>query len=312
MKTFFAKAVCNACFVGLALSALTFASCTNDSDDDEEEVCATTEVSLPASSGTDELSGTTWEFTESDGYACSWTFDNGKAVRTQSNTEDGSTAYEISTYSYTFDSENKLLHLGLAKVEWKGGDISGTFRTASEWKKMVSQYLNEHKKEIEADGWTYTDAQLDKEYSDKEKEFSTKLVYKYEMDGSSLKLSEYFDGALPTLLFFDNSDWNSNVHIQMQYGNFGFFNKNEDGDDYYVCPTFSNGTFTGAMYKSTNGEYSAIGNASGVYTTTGTGVRDCVITISFTSLPEGISNIAVNTVYTLDDQESDSKTFTKK
>ena len=71
---------------------------------------------------------------------------------------------------------------------------------------------------------------------------------------------------------------------------------------YYVYPTFSSDkTFTGDVYKRDADEnYSKLGTATGVYTSSDAGTSGVTVSITFTSLPTGFTSyITTGEAYTL-------------
>lgn len=271
--------------LGAFAAILTFASC---SDNDDDGNSGGVSITLPESVGTNELAGTKWE---SSDYSYSYTFEfaDGTATYTQVYSSDKSTSKEV--YNYTYDSENKFIYLAL--ITRSDSDEEG------EYSYSASTFESQAKKEgLSGD-------ELSRVIEVCNNIFTTKTVYKYTLDDSGLTLEEYFDGSLPSNVTFDNTDTDLNG---VYWGYLSLY----VSPSYYECiPTFSNGTFSGNLYKySDDDDTEKLGKASGTYTINGTGTSGCTISFTFTSLPEGFSVISKDKEYKFT-QEENSRTYTK-
>ena len=155
--------------------------------------------------------------------------------------------------------------------------------------------------------------------------FGTKTIYQYEISGSTIKFYEYFDGTLPTMADFDDGSTDSYSgslrDFKLREGYFRIRPVNRTSVSHYlIYPTFSSGTFSGTIFMDFDGNsdndddwtVSKLGTVSGTYTTSGTGISGCSITITFTSLPDGVSDFAINTAYELEQNYPYSNTYTKQ
>ena len=275
----------------LALSLIGFVSCSSDSDDDDDTSTTTSSssstITLPESVGTDELSGTSWSYDNSsgEGEVTTWTFKDGTA--TEKVVRQSKNMTEINEYTYSYDSTKKLVYLALTK--YTNTDDEGTVSFSS---------AAAAKAEAAKDGATGTE--LDHIYEQYNAAFSTKTVYKYTIEDTSLTLDSYFDGTLPTMAELDNE-------IDEVFIDFGCIVLGKDTPFY---ATVSGNTLTGTVYAESGDEIVKLGTATGTYTASGAGTSDCTVTITFSALPSGVTAVTTNTAYTFT-QFASSKTFTK-
>lgn len=277
----------------LALAAFaavfTFASCSDD--DDDEGSSEGVSITLPESVGTNELSGTKWEQSDSN-YSRTFEFADGTATLTEVDAEDSTTTIKY-VYKYTYDSENKLVYLALTTY--------GGTKGSDSYSVSASSYESDVKNIGDSGGQLSWDIEWTKNL------FTTSTIYKYTLEDSNLTLANYFDGTLPSNAGFYNNDKDLDY-----YGYLETYDSSSEAS-YALFPTFSNGSFSGNLYKEgydDDGNYEKLGTASGTYTTTGTGTSDCTVTVTFTSLPDGFSVLTTNTAYTLT-QDEDSYKYTK-
>lgn len=275
----------------LALSLIGFASCSSDSDDDDDTSTTTSSsstITLPESVGTDELSGTSWSYDNSsgDGKVTTWTFKDGTA--TEKVVRQSKNMTEINEYTYSYDSTKKLVYLALTKYTITEGKDSVSFSSAAAAKAEAAK-----------DGATGTE--LDYIYEIYNAQFSTKTVYKYTIEDTSLTLDSYFDGTLPTMAILDSE--NSEGFIRYGYIVFGH------NTSFYA--TVSGNTLTGTVYDDSGDEIVKLGTATGTYTASGAGTSDCTVTITFSALPSSVTAVTTNTAYTFTQFHS-SKTFSKQ
>ena len=137
MKTFFSKGVAFLLAASLLVASLT--SCKNDDDDDDEEVSSgSSSVVLPSSVGTNELTGLTFE--DATNYSAkTWKFEDSTATYTREDFEDskGDGSIDTKTYSYAYDSTNKIITLKLTKVSFTEEGKTYSYSSASEYKSLA-------------------------------------------------------------------------------------------------------------------------------------------------------------------------------
>ena len=265
--------------------SVNFVSCSDDDDDDDGGASSVT--SLPESTGTDEISGKTWSQTNDDN-TTTLKFSSGTLTWTIS----GSVYECVDTYNYTYDSANKLIYLALTKQAMTTGSQTASWTSASECSSVMSKSGG-------------SGARLEDIVASTNAEFVTKKIFKYTISGTSLILEDYFGGTLPTMATF----YGSNFQHELREGYITLEDSSSD-DKYNVYATFSNGSFSGKVYKETQSlEYTSLGTASGTYTVSGKGTSGGTVTLTFTSLPSGVSVVTANTAIELT-QSADSKTYT--
>ena len=300
MKKLHVHPLAVAALLAASMFALTFVSCENDDDDDDDSGSSGSSVTLPASKGTNEFSGKTWRDScgGTDGGSAVIAYTASTATLTSTYTEGGETSTTVATYNYSYDSESKLLYLALTKESSTYGGETYTWSSANEFKSVASKAGE-------------SGDELAKDVAEKAVEFAAKRVFKYTISGSTLTLTDYFDGTLPTLADFYARP--SSLDIDTHDGGFEF-----DGESrYYLYPSFSAGVFSGTLYQriwNDDGEktYKAVGTASGTYTTSGTGTSGSTITLTFTALPDGVSDVTKDTAYTLTQRADESQMFTQQ
>lgn len=281
--------------VAAILMALSFASCSDDDDDDGDE----TTSQLPASVGTNELSGTTW--TAANGYA---TFSFTDSVATSKFTS-GSYFNEVK-YSYSYNSTSKLLYLKMISLAEGNSESSVTISS-------VDEYIAEMKKNAQKYNENWDDTRETVERAEATIWLNTIIVSKYALDGNSLSMAEYFDGNFPTA-----ANFSYDLDTNGSYLDFGSRLKIKDksGDEkmyYYAYPTdYSDGKFSATLYKTADKEtYTSLGTVAGTYSSTGTGTSGCKVTVTFTTLPSSVSIVKTGTAYTLEMEDGETTTYTK-
>ena len=289
-------------FAALLLAAafvFGFASCSSDSDDDDDDdssSSSTTYATLPSSVGTNELSSKSWTYTSPHGNSKeTWTFNSdGTATFTENGNDDGETFTQVRTYNYTYNSNSKLVYLGLKS--FSNGSVSCS--SAAEYKSLAEKY-GESGDELEED------------VAEIAEEFATKLVFRYDIDDTAktLELIYYFDGELPTWVEMEyyNYDSSTSQSIYIDGDDGGFEIKaSSSSSKYKIYPTFSNGTFSGTLFQKSSG-YTSLGTAAGTYTTSGTGTKGSSVTLTFTTLPSNFTVLSTNTAYKLEQGEYENK-----
>lgn len=285
-------------FVALLLAAaLFFGGCSHDSDDDDSSSSSlsssssssSSSVTLPESSGTNEFSGKT--FTRTTEHKTETVkFDSSSLTLIESDNNET----WILTYRYSYDSSNKLLYMALSSISDDTGVI---FSSASEYEAAVA---------------TKTGAELELDVASYQFMFTTVETQQYSLSGSTLTITDYFDGSLPTLCYFENSEDTAYRSAELRDNIFELDTNDSNNTHYYVVPTFSsNNTFTGTLYKrvrdSGNKVYSKLDStANGTYSISGTGTSGSTITLTFTA-PSEITGIATEFSLT---QESDPEEYT--
>ena len=293
----------------LAATAL-FASCSDDEDDDKN---GTVYATLPESVGENPLKGKTWKITDTEndeeGTTCSWEFTDTTATYTESNTDHKS----INTYKYSYDANQKLLYLALQSEGWTE---NGEWISYS----SVEEYEEQYKKWCEEEGESLSDVELECELEYVKRDFSTRRVRKYTIgDDGSLTLEDYFDGNLPTKCDFYKDFGESELPSEYTEGFIsidciGLYDSEYDYRyNYYLSFNSEAKTFSGNMYSyksSKDDEFTTkLGTVKGTYTTEGIGTSGCKVTLTFTSLPDGVPIIKTGTAYELE-MYSDSDTYT--
>lgn len=289
--------------VGFAASAMIFgfASCSDD-EEDEKAATTTTTGNNGTTGSTNPFSGKTWRLTdEESGYLVEYVFTNETVTNTWDKTHGNHNhPYKIVvTAKYTYDTAKSLLSLEPTHMYQKEGDEEVEYSNISE---------------IEAafEALGFTGADLARNVASYNAEFRTKVVYKYEITGNTLKLTNYFDGVLPTRIEFNKDGGESDSDIEFCTGEIKVRGTHPN---YYIYPTFTDGNFSGTVFKkiyeNDNEVFTNLGNAAGTYSTSGTGSEGCTITLKFTALPDDVATaISLNTDYVLDQESEDSEEYT--
>lgn len=303
MKTFFSKGVAFLLAASLLVASLT--SCKNDDDDDDEEEVSSgsSSVVLPSSVGTNELTGLTFE-DSNDARVKTWKFEDSTATYTREDFEDskGDGSINTKTYSYAYDSTNKIITLKLTKVSFTDEGKTYSYSSASEYKSLAK-----------SEGGVIDEAELNYVYDNTAAEFNTPVAYKYTLDSTSLTLTPYFNGSLPTNVEFTYHDSSYSVGLYLEDGEFEVY----AGEKAIGFPTFSNNSFSVNLYswsydESTDEETTySVGTAKGTYSVTGSGAS-ATVSLTFTELPSSFTAVSVNTAYELSQNDDDGETFTKK
>ncbi|MBQ3824936.1 MAG: hypothetical protein II811_02240 [Spirochaetaceae bacterium] len=295
-------------FVALILAAALFfgfASCSSDSDDDDDDdssSSSTTYATLPSSVGTNELSGKSWTYTSSSGNSKeTWIFNSdGSATFTENGNDDGETFTQVRTYNYTYNSNSKLVYLGLKSFSNSSNNVS--YSSVAEAKTLMVNY-------------GLSGDELEIEVAEVALEFATKLVFRYDIDSTAktLELIHYFDGELPTAVEMDYvaSDSSSGSYtyteIELEDGGIEIYSSSSSSSGKYcLYPTYSNGSFSGTLFQKSSG-YTSLGTAAGTYTTSGTGTTGSSVTLTFTTLPSSFTVLSANTAYKLEQGEYENK-----
>ncbi|MBR1714609.1 MAG: hypothetical protein IJ717_06680 [Treponema sp.] len=304
----------------LATTAL-FASCSDDEDDGKT---GTAYVTLPESVGENPLKGKAWKYQYTDTYgdgsdswSGTWSFTDTTATYTEIETD----YTEIETYKYSYDANQNLLYLALLSR-------SNSFLEDGKWISdswsSVEEYEEQMKKWYEEEGVSLSDVELKWELEWEMQDFSTRGVRKYTIgDDGSLTLEDYFDGNLPTECNFnqkrDESDLSGYVELYLH----SFYSSDSEYEyTYNYFPSFNTETktFSGNLYykkrqldKSISEYYTdqtKLGTVKGTYTTEGIGTSGCKVTLTFTSLPNGVPVIKTNTAYELEQSSGSGTIYT--
>ena len=289
---------------GAVCLALSFAACSEDDEGGTPE----TKVELPASKGENPFTGKSWKKESSgEGYSASTTyaFESGTVTKTDAWNDGEDSGNSETTYKYTYDTEKSLVYLVPSK-------FSGTAQNGKEY-----SYSSVSEAEALLKEYGYTGDNFAAEKAGFAADFATKTVYKYEIADKALKLTEYFDGTFPISVEFGRYDSESGLAIWLLGGKISVSKNSEEGgeEEYFVYPTFKDGTFTGTVYSVGEDEetdsrtFTSVGTVSGTYAASGTGTEGCTVKITFTAIPDSISIVAKNTEYTLT-QETGEDTYT--
>ncbi len=307
--------------VGFVASAMIFgfASCSDDEEDEKAATTTTTEnngengdstttttenngttgsTTTTTTESTNPFSGKTWRVTE-EGFLVEYAFSNETVTNTIEESQGNHPYKIVVTAKYTYDTAKSLLSLEPTHMYQKEGDEEAEYSNISE---------------IEAafEALGFTGADLACKVASYNAEFRTKVVYKYEITGNTLKLTNYFDGVLPTSIEFNKDGGESDSDIEFRTGEIKVCGTHAR---YYIYPTFTDGNFSGTVFKkiyeNDNEVFTNLGNAAGTYSTSGTGSEGCTITLKFTALPDDAATaISLNTDYVLDQEPEDSDEYT--
>ncbi len=316
------KKALNFFLAGFVASAMifSFASCSDDDEDEKTNTQATTNgengnstttttgnngtngSTTTTTESTNPFSGKTWRVTdEESGDLVEYVFTNETMTNTWDITHGNHTHPHkfVVTAKYTYDTEKSLLYLTPSHIY-----------SEEDGEEIEYSSISEIEAACEAHGFTGTE--LAYQIASLTAEFRTKTVYKYEITGKTLKLTYYFDGTLPPCRRFEND--NDSYDIEFDSGEIKFENRSIDAK-YYIFPTCTDGNFSGTVFKriyeNGNEVFTNLGNAAGTYSTSGTGTKGCTITLKFTALPDDAATaISLNTDYVLDQESEDSEEYT--
>lgn len=234
----------------------------------------------------DELSGTKWEsFNAKTLEAKSWSFEKGKAIYKEDYKRKDGSSNSIKTffYSYTTSESEKLLYLRLEKVEQIDG-LGTTSWTSGE----------EYREYFRKSGNTQTNALIEYFIEGEDAKFYEATVFHYKISGSKITLSKYFTGSLPTGALFAGKDGELSIKVQSA----GIFiDGNGVTKGYGVYPRYEGKNFYGSLYKFENLTYSVVGEIRGFYESEAKGKSGSLLYLTFTSLPDGVSEIELNKAY---------------
>lgn len=272
--------------IAVALS-LAFLSCKIEEEEEE-----TYRVELPSSVGENELVGSKWEIFDKNNLVMkSWVFDDGMATYKEDHRDKKDNSKSVIPtktffYSYTTNSSEKLLYLRLEKVEQIDGKGTNTWSNGEEY---WEEYFRKN-------GTTQTNALLDYWIEGEDAKFYEQAVYSYKISSSKITLTRFFTGSLPTGALFATSGEETSIKVQSA----GIF---IDGNGvtvgYGLYPRFEGKNFAGNLYKFENLTYSVVGEIGGFYESEAKGKSGSLLYLTFTSLPDGVSEIEVNKAYCL-------------
>lgn len=264
---------------------LIFVSCKKEDDDDDNGVKTGVKAELPASVGMNDFEGKTWKNDE-----LTWSFTSSTATEIEVYEVYGGQS-ETSNYSYSYDSEKKLLYLSLVSFEFGDTTVSSE-----------AEYVERMKKEREDSGGPEFNARdMVEAKSDAKDMFEILQIYEYSIDSDgSLTLKEYFSGSLPTFIQFrEDDDPSSSSFTNLRLEGSTLKMETSDNSKTYIFLNYSKGSFSGtAVTEGTILEPTA----TGTYIVSGTGISDSIVTLKFTALPTKIteiSNLRTNTEYQL-------------
>lgn len=254
----------------------------------------------------------------SDEYSKTWKFDKDTVKITSVNSRDSSNVQTVvETYNYVPDEENSLLTLKLKGRSFKDSSQDISYANLEEAKDLLKK--------------TYTGDKLAFEEECLTAEFNTPLVLKYRTyesygtkgpedsdyvwhHGNFIETYRYFDGTLPTTEEFHEYDGISPVLYEAGVLVIRSSDDSSLSTEYESIPTFKDGKFSGNLYSRS---YTAddkkiitkVGTIEGTYTVAkktsdGDYRTDMMggsweITFTFTKLPETVTYIKTNTLYTI-------------
>ncbi len=267
------------------LLCVTFLSCKTE----EEEASERYRVDLPSSVGADELSGTKWEYFDKKNLIFkTWVFENGAATYKEDHRDKNDNSKSVIPtktffYSYTTSESEKLLYLRLEKVEQIDG-LGTTSWTSGE----------EYREYFRKSGNTQTNALIEYFIEGEDAKFYEATVFHYKISGSKITLSKYFTGSLPTGALFAGKDGELSIKVQSA----GIFiDGNGVTKGYGLYPRYEGKNFYGSLYKFENLTYSVVGEIGGFYESEAKGKSGSLLYLTFTSLPDGVSEIELNKAY---------------
>ena len=272
------------------LLVFTFTSCNPD-EEEENNNSSLNGSSQPANNTAETVSG------DYDFNGTTWTYTFSSETTTYSFTENTVTMTDVfgtttttKEYSYTQDKANALLKLKLTKVTLTENGSTFSYTSATE---QEAHYTST--------GTSYGTALT---YACTAAEFAEEKVFKYSVSESTLTLTKYFNKTLPSEISFDATNGG--------YSNYLFVFRSAELI-YQFSPTFSGNSFSGNMYLLATTGMTLLGNVEGSYTASEAGTKNCSITITFTSLPDGVTSLTTGTAYTLSSGSwEDSDEYTLK
>lgn len=265
--------------------SLAFLSCKIE---EEEE---TYRVELPSSVGENELVGSKWEvFDKNNLVVKSWVFDDGAATYKEDHRDKNDNSKSVIPtktffYSYTTNSSDKLLYLRLEKVEQIDGKGTNTWSSGEEYREYFIKGGN-----------TKSNPLIEYFIEGEDAKFYEQTVYSYKISSSKITLTRFFTGSLPTGALFATNGEETSIKVQSA----GIF---IDGNGvtvgYGLYPRFEGNNFSGNLYKFENLTYSVVGEIGGFYESEAKGKSGSLLYLTFTSLPDGVSEIELNKAYCL-------------
>ena len=223
------------------------------------------------------------------------------------------------TFKYSYDANHNLLYLALQSESNSWTEEGKT--TSYSWS-SAEEYIELMKKENEEAWESLSEAGKEVYIEATKDDFSTLEVRKYTIgEDNSLTLEDYFDGNLPTACHFRKEIAQRDLPSEYTNGEISLngimlYSKDSSLDsDYLLSFNSASKTFSGNMYTLETPEdedlsdATELGTVKGNYTTEGNGTSGCKVTLTFTSLPDGVPDvIKKNTAYELE-MDSDSDTY---
>lgn len=268
------------------LLCVSFLSCKQEEEEEEFRVI------LPANKGNDEMNGTKWEYFDKKNLIFkTWVFENGAATYKEDHRDKNDNSKSVIPtktffYTYTTSESEKLLYLRLEKVEQIDGKGTNTWSNGEEYRNYF--------------GATKTSNFLEYIIESEAAKFYDLTVYNYKVSGEKIYLTKYFTGSMPNAAVFSGKDDELSIRVQSA----GIFidvleNGKKTDVGYTLYPRYDGKNFSGKLYKVVGWDYSVAGEAKGFYTSEGVGKNNSVLSFTFTSLPEGVGEIALNTAYSV-------------
>ena len=250
--------------VSLILSGinLMFIACNSD---DEDDATPTITAEIPASIGTNEFAGKTWQSSRE------------KITFSDTTSDTTGESSDSVKFKYSYDSTKKLLYLAEISEVLDGVTISS-----------VNDYVNYYKSKNKS--WT---SDSETYYRNRGSEiFTIPKVFSYSISGTALELKEYFTGEIPSTADFYKSPLQ---FIKNHITFYSVYDTQYSNASAYL--TFSGNSFSGDIYN--NEGNTKLGTLAGTYTTKGTGTSNSSVTLKFTSLPSDLTSVKTDTEYTL-------------
>ena len=264
---------------------------------EEEEESESYRVDLPSSVGSDELSGTKWEYFDKKNLIFkTWVFENGAATYKEDHRDKNDNSKSVIPtktffYSYTTSESEKLLYLRLEKIEQIDGLGTTSWTSGEEYCEYFRKIGN-----------TQTNALIEYFIEGEDAKFYEATVFHYKLSGSKITLTKYFTGSLPTGALFAGTD--GDISIKVQSAGI-FINNAKTKTGYTVYPRYDGKDFSGKLFKVVNNmKYSVAGDVRGFYSSEAKGKSGSLLYLTFTSLPDGVSEIELNKAYCVNQRGS--------
>lgn len=231
-------------------------------------------------------------------------FTDGSRVRyaRQSNNEKTT---ERGNFTYTADLTSKLVRMTLQSKSFveitANGEEGIDYSSADE---VVGKYENYYKVTLTEPQKSFFKDQI-------AAVFNTVQCFRYGLtDERSLQLVPYFEGRFPTAIKFAKdaaaeSQTESAVALKMEDGGIAtewLTDENKGSYRYITYPAFTSTDFQGVLYKEFDGDgfnVETMGTVTGTYMSSGGGTSRSTVTLVFTALPDGVTEVKTGVSHTL-------------